>query len=170
MPINRNMLLHKKNIPAEQRRDGIRGVLNASAIQSPALRHILEHLIENQNRLSGDIDKSNTGLNDDIAEMENKILNAQSIDGKLKGSPDDDVTYYQKNGGWFARNKVFAEDFSGDTGVTLVLANTPITGTVQIYKNGLRLRLTTEYSVSSATITLVLSLAGTEDVVVDYEY
>jgi len=68
-------------------------------------------------------------------------------------------------------NFVFNETPSGTingTNATFTLANTPTSGTVRIYLNGLRQKLTTQYTLSGGTITM-LNIPGTgDDLIVDY--
>jgi hypothetical protein len=68
-------------------------------------------------------------------------------------------------------NFVFNEVPSGtinSSNVTFTLANTPTTGTVQVYVGGLRQKLTTHYSISGSTITFVTAPATGTDIIVDY--
>jgi len=68
-------------------------------------------------------------------------------------------------------NFIFNEVPSGTingTNATFTLANTPTSGTVRIYLNGLRQKLTTQYTISGGTITM-LNVPGTgDDLIVDY--
>lgn len=73
-----------------------------------------------------------------------------------------------------ASNFIFNEVPSGTingSNVTFTLANTPTSGTVQIYKNGLRQTLTADYTISGSTITFSTapSSTGFSDVLIaDY--
>jgi hypothetical protein len=61
-------------------------------------------------------------------------------------------------------NFVFNEIPSGTidgSNVTFTLANTPVTGTIQLFKNGFLLKPTTDYSVSGSTITMVTAPSNT---------
>lgn len=51
---------------------------------------------------------------------------------------------------------------------SFTLANTPITGTVKVYKNGLRQTLTTDYTISGTTITFVTAPSTGAVLKVDY--
>jgi len=63
---------------------------------------------------------------------------------------------------------VYNEVVSG-SGTTWTLAHTPLSGTLALYANGQRLTPTTDYSLSGATITTVLSWdAGS--ILADYFY
>jgi hypothetical protein len=63
---------------------------------------------------------------------------------------------------------VYNEPVSGSA-TTWTLAHTPTTGSERIYANGQRLTPTTDYSISGATVTTVLSWsAGT--LLADYTY
>ncbi len=65
-------------------------------------------------------------------------------------------------------NSVYNESVSG-SGTSWTLAHTPDSGTLRVYVNGQRLIPTTDYSLSGATITTVLSWdAGT--LLADYQY
>lgn len=59
----------------------------------------------------------------------------------------------------FVFNEVPAGTVNG-VNVTFTLAATPLTGTVQLFKDGLLLKPTTNYSVSGLTITFVVAPAG----------
>lgn len=77
-------------------------------------------------------------------------------------------------GGLTSANFIFNEAPSGTingTNVTFTLANTPTAGTVTLYKNGLILKLTTDYSISGSTITFViapLNSGFTDVIITDY--
>lgn len=63
-----------------------------------------------------------------------------------------------------ASNFIFNEVPSGTingSNVTFTLANTPTSGTVQIYKNGLRQTLTADYTISGSTITFSTAPSNT---------
>lgn len=51
---------------------------------------------------------------------------------------------------------------------SFTIANTPLTGSVKVFVNGLRKKLTTDYSVSGTTITFVDIPATGSDIIIDY--
>lgn len=52
--------------------------------------------------------------------------------------------------------------------VTFTLANTPIAGSVKLYQNGIRLKVTTDYSISGVTITFVTAPTTGDLLLTDY--
>lgn len=52
--------------------------------------------------------------------------------------------------------------------VTFTLANTPIAGSVHVYLNGIRMKLTTDYTISGAVITFVIAPTTGDSVGADY--
>jgi hypothetical protein len=52
--------------------------------------------------------------------------------------------------------------------VTFTLANTPVTGSVQVFLNGVRQKLTTDYTIATGTITFVTAPYTGDDVTVVY--
>jgi len=74
-------------------------------------------------------------------------------------------------GGLSASNFVWSEIPSGtvnSSNVTFTLANTPTSGTVRLYQNGLRLALTTDYTISGSTITFVTAPTTDDILLSDY--
>lgn len=70
-----------------------------------------------------------------------------------------------------ATNFIFNEVPSGTvngSNVTFTLANTPTVGTVRVHLNGLRQTLTTDYSISTDTITFVTAPLTGDVLVADY--
>jgi Head domain of trimeric autotransporter adhesin len=62
-------------------------------------------------------------------------------------------------------------EFTGSTSSTITTADTYATGTVRLYKNGVRLRLTADYTESGATqITLVAARLSGDVITIDYKY
>ena len=51
---------------------------------------------------------------------------------------------------------------------TFTLANTPIAGSTRLYRSGLRLKLTSDYTVATATITLNEAPEVGENLIIDY--
>lgn len=74
-------------------------------------------------------------------------------------------------GGLSASNFVFNEVPSGTINginTTFTLANTPTAGTVRVFLRGLRMKLTTDYTISGSTITMI-NIPGTgDDLITDY--
>ncbi len=71
-----------------------------------------------------------------------------------------------------ASNIVIGETPSGlinGANTTYTLANTPTTGTVALYLNGLRQRLTTDFTVATNTITMTTAPATGDSLVADYQ-
>lgn len=69
------------------------------------------------------------------------------------------------------------EHFSPTTGATSVtLSNTPIAGTLKMYRNGRLMKLTTDYTISGVTVTLVLATGAStgatygEEISANYKY
>jgi hypothetical protein len=92
--------------------------------------------------LYGTISQQNTNTSNIATNTTNIATNTTAITGKLAAS-----------------NFVFDEVPSGTingTNVTFTLAFTPATGSVRLYKNGQRLKLTTDYTISGGTITYVV--------------
>lgn len=54
------------------------------------------------------------------------------------------------------------------TNKDFTLANTPVTGTVKFYKNGLRMTPTVDFTVSGTTVTLVKAPKSADTLLVDY--
>jgi len=63
---------------------------------------------------------------------------------------------------------VWGEVVAG-SGTTFTLAYAPDSGTVRVYARGQRIAVTSDYTISDATITTVLSWSA-GDIVADYEY
>jgi len=66
-------------------------------------------------------------------------------------------------------NQIFNEVPSG-SGTSFTIANTPISGTLRLFRGGGRLTEGTDYSSSGVNITLGVSLSVGEDFVADYNY
>ena len=56
------------------------------------------------------------------------------------------------------------------TNAAFTIANTPVSGSVRVYLNGLREKLTSNYSVSGTTITFVTAPETGDEILVDYKY
>lgn len=56
------------------------------------------------------------------------------------------------------------------TNAAFTIANTPVAGSVRVYLNGLREKLTSNYSVSGTTITFVTAPETGDEIIVDYKY
>jgi hypothetical protein len=68
----------------------------------------------------------------------------------------------------FVYNEVPSGTQNGSN-TNFTLANTPIAGTVMAHKNGLRLKPTTDFTVSGTTITYVVAPAAPDVLLVDYQ-
>ena len=55
-----------------------------------------------------------------------------------------------------------------DSNVTFTLANTPTVGSVKVYQNGIRLKVTTDYTISGATITFITAPTTGDIILCDY--
>ena len=69
--------------------------------------------------------------------------------------------------------KVFSETPSGTingSNPTFTLLNAPITGSEQIYINGLRMKIVDDYTLSTNTITFVVAPVSGDRLMADYEY
>lgn len=60
-------------------------------------------------------------------------------------------------------------EVAGGSGTTFTLANTPTAGSVKVYALGQKLVLTTDYSITSSTLTMV-SPWSAGDIIVEYRY
>lgn len=56
------------------------------------------------------------------------------------------------------------------TNLVFTVAHTPTSGTLKLYKNGLRLKRGTDYTISSATITMLYTMDVGSTLVCDYRY
>lgn len=68
-----------------------------------------------------------------------------------------------------ATTKVWGETPTG-SGTTFTLAHTPATGTLRVHRGGARQKVTTDYTLSGTTLTLLVTLDAAEVLMVDYEY
>lgn len=63
---------------------------------------------------------------------------------------------------------VTGEAFTGDgSAVNFVLAHTPLSGSVAVYVNGIRVQ---SYTVSGSTVTFAVAPALDDEILVDYRY
>lgn len=70
-----------------------------------------------------------------------------------------------------ASKQIFDDSFSGSinsSNTVFVLSATPVSGTVRVYLNGLRLKNTVDYTISSATITFVTAPLTGDTLVLDF--
>lgn len=116
---------------------------------------------------TGDVTKAAGGTTLTLATVNANVgtFNTVTVNGKGLVTAASNTSYLT------ASNFVFNETPTGDldsVDVTYTLANTPTTGTVQVYKNGLRLTLTTDYSVSGSVITFVVAPDPGDVIVADY--
>lgn len=68
-----------------------------------------------------------------------------------------------------ASNEVYGETPTG-SGTAFTLANTPTAGTLRLYRGGIRLKETTDYTLAGANITLNTALETGEELTADYKY
>lgn len=55
-----------------------------------------------------------------------------------------------------------------DVNTVFTLANTPVTGSVKVFLNGLRMKPTVDYNISGTTITFVTAPATSDTLIADY--
>lgn len=67
------------------------------------------------------------------------------------------------------RNEVPAGDING-VNTDFVIANTPTSGTLQVYLNGTRQKVTDDFTLSTATITFLIAPPSGSNILVDYQY
>lgn len=73
------------------------------------------------------------------------------------------------SGGSFADGEVPSGAINGSN-VTFTLANTPTAGSVKVYLNGIRLKATSDYTISGATITMTYAPDTGSTLLADYRY
>lgn len=67
--------------------------------------------------------------------------------------------------------QVVNEPFTGETGLTITLGNTPVTGFIPVVtRNGVMQKATRDYSISGTTVTFVETLVADDTVIVRYAY
>lgn len=84
---------------------------------------------------------------------------------------DGVIVIYNTGGGLSSSNFVFNEVPSGTingVNTTFTLANTPTAGTVVVFLRGLRMKLTTDYTISGTTLTMINIPDTGDDLIVDY--
>lgn len=97
-------------------------------------------------------------------------------DVNIQGISDDQsIKWDRPTGKWIpftpvsGNTKVWSETPTG-SGTSFTLAHTPVTGTLRVYRGGARQKLTTDYTLSGTTLTLLVTLDAAEILIVDYEY
>lgn len=55
-----------------------------------------------------------------------------------------------------------------DSNTVFTLASTPVVGSVKVYHNGVRIKVTEDYTISGTTITFVIAPATGDNILVDY--
>lgn len=106
-------------------------------------------------------EKKNTGLRGPASGADASPTFRADVAADLGTGTADTTTFLRGDLAWtaagmgstnFITNEVPSGTVNGSND-TFTLANTPVAGTVQLYNNGLRQTLTTDYTISSATIT-----------------
>lgn len=70
--------------------------------------------------------------------------------------------------GLTSANFVYGEAFTGSASSTYTLANTPVTGKVSVFKNGIRIQEGIDYTISGTTVTLLFSRVSGDRFLNDY--
>ncbi len=152
-------------------------LINVSgAIKAPEVNHdlvadkVLELFHTGKKKLS------TKHIGDFTEGMEQTLRPIRSLAAGFRGGGDTvaagiGVTITNSNGvktiSASASGNVVDNEVVAGSGTTFTLAATPIAGSVKVYALGQRLKLTTDYSISSATITTVGSWSA-GDIVADY--
>lgn len=55
-----------------------------------------------------------------------------------------------------------------DNNTVFTLASTPVVGSVKVYLNGIRMKVTEDYTISGTTLTFVIAPATGDNILVDY--
>jgi len=96
------------------------------------------------------------------------VSNIRNAESFIYGGTKYKISELMHGGSSSLGTQIYGEMVSG-SGTSWTLAQTPNSGTLRLYANGQRLALTTDYTISAATITTVLSwVAGT--LLADYSY
>lgn len=103
--------------------------------------------------------------------VQNKVIYT-ALQGKQDALPAGTAGYFlQKtsNGVQWAEVQVGASAptltwYTGNTGTTVTIADTSSADLVKVYKNGILLEPTADYSISGTTLTLVTALVGTDKI------
>jgi len=106
----------------------------------------------------------------------NFVIDADANAAQLTANPDGTVdlaiaTVKYVNDVINSTHNVYGEAptvTAGSTDVTL--AHTPLSGSERVYLNGLRMKVSDDYSISGGTISFVSALQSDDTVVVDYVY
>jgi hypothetical protein len=64
---------------------------------------------------------------------------------------------------------VYGEALTG-TGTSFTLAHTPVTGSLRVYRGGARLKLTEDYTITGANLTMLIPVVTGEILLADYNY
>ena len=129
------------------------------------------------NQAVGGIDIDWAIVTEELIELNRSV----QVDGDLTvtnlAGNDGDIVFVDANGMVGTLHPVWGEVPTGaidNSNKDFVLANTPIDGSVRVYLNGQRLKLTTDYTITGATITLNTApysdVNYTDIVTADYNY
>ncbi len=55
-----------------------------------------------------------------------------------------------------------------DTNTVYTLASTPVVGSVKVYLNGMRMKVTEDYTISGTTLTFLIAPATGDNILIDY--
>lgn len=110
---------------------------------------------------------------------ENEVLLIQALDAlansgasqAIRKSGATTLANVNVGGGNFADNEVPSGAVNGSN-VTFTLANTPTSGTVKLYLNGIRQKSGSgnDYTISGVTITTAVAPASGDALLADYQY
>lgn len=144
---------------------------NGTEITAEEVRDLLESFQDPEDYLDANFIKNLPEATKHIIATATSLWNLQDVDvsGIVAGQALkwDGVRWipFTPAGG---NTSVYNEVVSG-SGTSFTLANTPVSGTLRVYANGQRLLPTTDFSLSTATITTVLSWSA-GSISADYEY
>ena len=123
-----------------------------------------------------------TGAVPSKANSEKVLVTAQTDDTLTIERAQGETTAKNIAAGWLVANAVFTEDIFNSAFVTgevpagtidgtnddFTLASTPTTSSVQVFLNGVRQKITDDYTVSGSTITFVTAPPTSSNILVDY--
>jgi hypothetical protein len=110
---------------------------------------------------------------DTVLEAYNRVDSAQKLnDSTLKFTNGDGSSYnISLRGNAPVVNFKYGERFTGSTSTTLTTANAYISNSCCVFKNGVRLDPTTDYTqATSTTLTLSVPRLSTDIFLIDYNY
>lgn len=89
--------------------------------------------------------------------------------GKVLVSDANGVGSWQTPSGG-SGTEVYNEPSTGFTGTSMSTTNTPTTGTLRLFKNGIRLVLGYDYTITGSTVTLAVAAISSDYFIKDYKY